>query len=121
MIRIAKYHSDLGKIEVLRAKDTGSLFYRQGGYFQTESDAAGVSVVPPRDIRSFVASECQRHFDDWMRGWQPGHDAGSGGCALRSSCNPLNRQVAFRLPNLTRQASLIEITLAANSAIGLAP
>jgi len=46
MIRIAKYHSHLGDIEVLRAKDTGSLIYRQGGCFQTESDAAGVSVVP---------------------------------------------------------------------------
>ena len=46
MIRIAKYHSDFGNIEVLRAKDTGSFIYRQGGCFQSECDPDGVSVVP---------------------------------------------------------------------------
>lgn len=46
MIRIAKYHSDFGNIEVLRAKDTGSFIYRQGGCFQSECDQDGVSVVP---------------------------------------------------------------------------
>ncbi|UDL90667.1 fused MFS/spermidine synthase [Mesorhizobium sp. PAMC28654] len=46
MIRIAKYHSDFGNIEVLRAKDTGSFIYRQGGCFQSECDQNGVSVVP---------------------------------------------------------------------------
>lgn len=46
MIRIAKYHSDFGNIEVLRAKDTGSFIYRQGGCYQSECDPDGVSVVP---------------------------------------------------------------------------
>jgi spermidine synthase len=45
MIRIAKYHSDFGNIEVLQAKDTGSFIYRQGGCFQSECDRDGVSVV----------------------------------------------------------------------------
>lgn len=46
MIRIAKYHSDFGNIEVLRAKDTGAFIYRQGGCYQSECDPDGVSVVP---------------------------------------------------------------------------
>lgn len=62
MIRIAKYHSDLGNIEVLRTKDTGSLIYRQGGYFQTESDATGVSVVPY--IHAIFGLLAQTHAKD---------------------------------------------------------
>ncbi|MER9592301.1 fused MFS/spermidine synthase [Mesorhizobium australicum] len=46
MIRIAKYHSEFGHIEVLQARDTGSFIYRQGGCFQSECDHSGVSVVP---------------------------------------------------------------------------
>ncbi|MCV3210760.1 fused MFS/spermidine synthase [Mesorhizobium sp. YC-39] len=46
MIRIAKYHSDFGNIEVLRAKDTGSFIYRQGGCYQSECDQSGISIVP---------------------------------------------------------------------------
>lgn len=46
MIRLAKFHSEFGKIEVLRAKNTGSVIYRQGGFYQSESDINGVSVAP---------------------------------------------------------------------------
>ena len=46
MIQLASFHSEFGKIEVLRAKDTGSVIYRQGGYYQSESDINGVSVAP---------------------------------------------------------------------------
>jgi spermidine synthase len=46
MIRVAKFHSEFGKIEVLRAKHTGSFVYRQGGYYQSECDSNGVSVAP---------------------------------------------------------------------------
>lgn len=46
MIRIAKYHSDFGNIEVLRTKGNGSFIYRQGGCYQSECDPNGVSVVP---------------------------------------------------------------------------
>lgn len=46
MIRVAKFHSEFGKIEVLRAKNSGSVIYRQGGFYQSESDINGVSVAP---------------------------------------------------------------------------
>ncbi|MHA6645725.1 spermidine synthase [Mesorhizobium sp. A623] len=46
MIKIAKYHSDFGRIDILQAKDTGSFIYRQGGCLQSECDQNGVSVVP---------------------------------------------------------------------------
>lgn len=45
MIRIAKYHSEFGNIDILQARDTGSFIYRQGGCFQSECDQNGVSVV----------------------------------------------------------------------------
>ncbi|KQU80127.1 hypothetical protein ASD99_00960 [Mesorhizobium sp. Root695] len=46
MIRVAKYHTDFGNIEVLRTKDSGSFIYRQGGCYQSECDPNGISVVP---------------------------------------------------------------------------
>jgi len=46
MIRVAKYHTDFGNIEVLRSKDSGSFIYRQGGCYQSECDPSGISVVP---------------------------------------------------------------------------
>ncbi|MEK1853232.1 MAG: fused MFS/spermidine synthase [Phyllobacterium sp.] len=46
MIQVAKFQSEFGKIEILQAKHTGSLIYRQGGYYQSECDSNGVSVAP---------------------------------------------------------------------------
>lgn len=46
MIRVAVVENQFGKVEVFRAEATGSLVYVQGGCYQTESDANGVSLVP---------------------------------------------------------------------------
>lgn len=46
MIRVAIVENQFGKVEVFRAEATGSLVYVQGGCYQTESDANGVSLVP---------------------------------------------------------------------------
>lgn len=45
MIRIAEYKSRFGAITILQAKNTGSLIYSQGGFFQSEADGDGVSLV----------------------------------------------------------------------------
>lgn len=46
MIRVAKFHSEFGKIEIIKAKNTGAVVYLQGGYFQSETDSSGVSIAP---------------------------------------------------------------------------
>lgn len=46
MIHIAKYDSEFGNIDILRAKATGAFVYRQDGYSQSECDQNGVSLAP---------------------------------------------------------------------------
>lgn len=46
MIPVAVVENEFGRVEVFRAKATGSLVYVQAGCFQTEADAQGVSLVP---------------------------------------------------------------------------
>src|SRR3954471_8292855 len=45
MIELAKRKSRFGVITILQAKRTGSVVYRQGGFFQSEADCNGVSMV----------------------------------------------------------------------------
>jgi len=86
MIRIAEYHSDLGNIEVLRAKDTGSFIYRQGGYFQTESDAGGVSVIAY--IHAIFGLLSQLHAKDVLM-------IGCGGGSLGTMLNRAGARVTI--------------------------
>lgn len=46
MIDIAKLETEFGKIEVVKYRAMGLLYYVQGGCFQTESDRDGISMAP---------------------------------------------------------------------------
>ena len=45
MITIAKHKDELGEIKVLKHRAKGSLFYVQGGCYQTETDGYGISLA----------------------------------------------------------------------------
>lgn len=45
MITLAERKSRFGAITILKAKRTGSVVYCQGGFFQSEADTGGVSLV----------------------------------------------------------------------------
>ena len=46
MITIAKHKDRFGEIKILKHRPRGSLFYVQGGCYQTETDRDGISLAP---------------------------------------------------------------------------
>jgi len=46
MLKVTERKSRFGTITVLQTKETGSLIYSQGDYFQSEADGSGTSLIP---------------------------------------------------------------------------
>ena len=61
MIDIAKLETEFGKIEVVKYRAKGLLYYLQGGCFQSEADSDGISMAPYIHAIHGLLAQAQAH------------------------------------------------------------